>query len=663
MYCKTILFVLLFIFSGWKAIASAQQDSLVKALQNASGENRLKTLRNLSDLNVETPLEKTYLIALCKEAEKQNNPEILNEAQTDLALLYFLDKSLDSARFYTETMSARLQNPIERDRWVSYLNMRLFELGFVMGDKDLSIESCLETIKSKQNNNVYTQIESAYIIGISQQIQKNYKEAIPYLETALSLIRTLSADAAFLYSKEVTRRLSVCYIATKQGDKSINILENLMRMQEGFYSQELKRERPFYPINSLRIRNYASLLMNSKYMSAEQAATYLNELKKLYNPSLTLSDRYSYFHSLNNYYLSAQEYRKALSANDSLIQYAKQVAPYNLPGLYNLNSLLYEAIKDYPAALSFQRLSARIKDSLETDKANEQLAKLQVEYDLNKLNYEKTLLEVKSKKLLLVFMISVLGLVISTCAYLYYSLKKEKRMKEKMAVLKEQAVESEKLKSAFIKSICHEIRTPLNAIVGFSGLSFDETLDNESKQLFQQEINKNTNLLTSLINSMLEVSILDISQDKLSCLPVNIGAICDHSMEVLLNYRKEGIEYKLELPEEETIISTNDRYLGMVLDCLLNNANKFTETGMITLACMLNSQQKTMTLTVTDTGCGIPKDKYADVFERFIKLDEYTPGNGLGLYLSRLIVTRLGGEIHIDPNYTRGTRMVVQLPV
>lgn len=660
----TLLLLLCLCIQQQAAAFSKQRDSLETALQRTTtGQERLKTLRNLADLCSDTPEEKKYLTLLCAEAEKQKDREAMNEARKDLALIYLVDKSPDSARLCIEEISNGLSDPQERDRWVSYLNMRLFELELVMGNKNKTVESTLEIIKSNQNNNVYTQIEYAFNIGVSLEIRQKYSDAIPYLETALQHIRTLSPDALFLYLRATVRRLSTCYIATKQGAKSIAILEELMQIQDLYYEHELKKERPFYPINSERIRNYAALFMNARFMSSEQVATHLLGLKRSYSANLSLPNRYSYFLALNNVYLSTGKYPEAIRANDSLIQYAREVAPYNLPSLYNINSILYETIKDYQSALLFARLSSRLKDSLSTSEANEQLNKLQVEYDLNQLNYEKSILEAKSKKIQLIFSISALCLVILICAYLYHSLKKEKRMKAKMAVLREQAVESERLKSAFVRSICHEIRTPLNAIVGFSGLAFDETLDAESKQLFQQEINKNTNLLTSLVNSMLEVSILDISQDKLPCHPTDVTAVCELSMEYLLHHPKEGIEYRAETSGQELIVSTNDRYLGMVLENLLDNANKFTETGLITLCCTVDQVTKSLVLSVSDTGCGIPPDKRNEVFERFTKLDEYKQGNGLGLYLCKLIISRMSGEIYIDPDYTGGTRVVVKLPL
>ncbi|MBD9093179.1 MAG: sensor histidine kinase, partial [Bacteroides oleiciplenus] len=330
-------------------------------------------------------------------------------------------------------------------------------------------------------------------------------------------------------------------------------------------------------------------------------------------------------------------------------------------GLYNINSLLYEEIKDYPNALKYLKISHQIQDSLTTDAAHKQLNELQVKYDLNALNNEKTMLEVKNKQTLLISLSILLIIVISICTYLYFSLKKEKRMKMELKVLHGKAQESEKMKQAFINSICHEIRTPLNAIVGFSDLIMNEDIDAEMRREFPAEIQKSTVLLTGLVNSMLEVANLDVSEEKLPCEAADLKDICTQEME-LLN-KKPGIEYILDIAPESMIIQTNVQYLTQVIGHLLNNANKFTEKGCITLSYEADKQQKHISISVTDTGCGIPKEKYEEVFNRFSKLDTFVPGNGLGLYLCRLIVKRLAGEIKIDPSYAEGTRMVVTLPI
>lgn len=352
--------------------------------------------------------------------------------------------------------------------------------------------------------------------------------------------------------------------------------------------------------------------------------------------------------------------QKLLLQATLLSESAKILAPQNLPGLFNTVSQLYEKKKDYPNALKYYKNSYYIQDSLSTNDARQQLNELQVKYDVNTLNSEKAALEIKNKKTLIISLSTLLILVIGVCSYLYFSLKKEKRMKAELKVLNRKAQESEKMKQAFINSICHEIRTPLNSIVGFSDLIMNEDIDEETRREFPAEIQKSTQLLTGLVNSMLEVANLDVSEDKLPCEPTDIRNICIQEIEKISP--KLGIKYQLDIAEDTLLITTNAAYLTMVIEHLLNNANKFTEKGFITLGYKVNHSNDQICISVADSGCGIPKEKQEEVFNRFSKLDTFVPGNGLGLYLCRLIVKRLDGEIKIDPDYTEGTRVIVNLP-
>ncbi|MDR3858345.1 MULTISPECIES: sensor histidine kinase [Parabacteroides] len=96
---------------------------------------------------------------------------------------------------------------------------------------------------------------------------------------------------------------------------------------------------------------------------------------------------------------------------------------------------------------------------------------------------------------------------------------------------------------------------------------------------------------------------------------------------------------------------------------LLNNANKFTNQGSITLSYQPEEEGKIMCICVTDTGCGIPADKSEWIFERFTKNDDFIPGSGLGLYLCRLITQRLNGSLKLDTCYTGGARFILRLPI
>ncbi|WP_370796019.1 tetratricopeptide repeat-containing sensor histidine kinase [Bacteroides stercorirosoris] len=661
-------YILTTIFISISSILFAQNmtqatDSLLHLLNaTASSEKKIQIYRDLADISIDAPDAKTYLLKMYREAEKINDKKNMLDALNDIVTGAIISYNKDSIIKYTEYIK-KIATTEEKERLLPFYHIRIFESQCFSDQKETAIKEELNLLDSI-NDNVYGKIASAYTMGFSFYIHGQFDKALPHLENALQLTKTIPEKDRYDYQRYITLNLCFTYAQTGKEKESIKIMENLINLVELKYKTDYEKQRPFYKIELYLLQYYSFMIGNLPYLTVEQAQDYWNRIQIIGKTLTNDLDRYNYYLCANNYYSNnriKKDYPRAIEANDSLIRIAKTLAPVNLPGLYNINSLLYEEIKDYPNALKYLKISHQIQDSLTTDAAHKQLNELQVKYDLNALNNEKTMLEIKNKQTLLISLSILLIIVISICTYLYFSWKKEKRMKMELKVLHGKAQESEKMKQAFINSICHEIRTPLNAIVGFSDLIMNEDIDAEMRREFPAEIQKSTVLLTGLVNSMLEVANLDVSEEKLPCEAADLKDICTQEME-LLN-KKPGIEYILDIAPESMIIQTNVQYLTQVIGHLLNNANKFTEKGCITLSYEADKQQEHISISVTDTGCGIPKEKYEEVFNRFSKLDTFVPGNGLGLYLCRLIVKRLAGEIKIDPSYAEGTRMVVTLPI
>lgn len=107
---------------------------------------------------------------------------------------------------------------------------------------------------------------------------------------------------------------------------------------------------------------------------------------------------------------------------------------------------------------------------------------------------------------------------------------------------------------------------------------------------------------------------------------------------------------------------TNAVYLTRVINNLLQNAAKFTAAGAHHPRLPRRPDDRMLRISVSDTGIGIPPEKREWVFERFTKVDPFKPGTGIGLYLCRLVVTRLGGDIHVCPEYEGGCCIRISLP-
>ena len=200
-------------------------------------------------------------------------------------------------------------------------------------------------------------------------------------------------------------------------------------------------------------------------------------------------------------------------------------------------------------------------------------------------------------------------------------------------------------------------------INGFSELITNDDICMDEKQAFSRIIYENCYHLTSMLNNLLEIAQLDSGNDSLPLVPTRIHELCLYEMQQVKKYQeKPEINYGRKARYENDMILTNRAYFSLIISHLLANANKFTEKGSITLSYHLDSGANLVTLSVTDTGCGI-QDKQEWIFERFTKTNDFIPGSGLGLYLCRLIVNRLNGKIKTDPSYTKGSRFVITMPI
>lgn len=640
-------------------------DSLLHLLKSTqSPQKKIQIYRNLADIHLDGPEAKKYLLKMYGEAAKINDKKNMIEALDDIIIEEANTNRKDSLIKYINCLK-QVASQEELKFLMPLYHMRFFDAQCFSEQKDEAIQKELDLIDSqKEPHNLYKEIASTYAIGVSFYINGKYNESLSYFDKAAKLTESLPSKEGDRYWKRIAWKSSFAHAQAGKEKEAIKIMEKLIDKTEQYYKTNYQKQRPFYKIDLYRLQYYSFMIGSLPLLTIEQENYYWKRIQEIGKNLTNILDKYNYYLCVNNYYTSnrtKKDLTKAIAANDSLIKFATILAPQNLPGLYSINSMLYERANDYPNALHYLKISYQMQDSLNTEITHKQLNELQVKYDVNALNNEKAKLEIKNKKILILSLSILLVIVIGVCTHLYFSLKREKRMKAELKVLNCKAQESEKMKQAFINSICHEIRTPLNSIVGFSDLIMNTDIDEETRKEFPAEIQKSTLLLTGLVNSMLEVANLDVSEDRLSCEPTDMRNICIQEMERIS--KKPEIQYRLDITEETMMISTNAQYLTLVIEHLLSNANKFTEKGQILLGYKVNPSQDRIFICVTDTGCGIPKEKREEVFNRFSKLNTFVPGNGLGLYLCRLIVKRLGGEIKIDPDYTEGTRIIVSLPI
>lgn len=226
----------------------------------------------------------------------------------------------------------------------------------------------------------------------------------------------------------------------------------------------------------------------------------------------------------------------------------------------------------------------------------------------------------------------------------------QERLKEET----ERAENSGKMKSAFLANMTHEIRTPLNAIVGFSDL-LPVVETNEERLQFIRIIRNNCDMLMRLINDILEASSMG---QALAILPeeVDIAKAFDDICQTLEQRVQEpGVEFIKENPYESYLTFLDKGRIQQLLTNFVTNAVKYTHKGHIKVGYReerripKDSSEETNGLYFycEDTGAGIPKEKQASVFERFVKLNDFVQGTGLGLSICKAIADHCNGQIGV----------------
>lgn len=227
---------------------------------------------------------------------------------------------------------------------------------------------------------------------------------------------------------------------------------------------------------------------------------------------------------------------------------------------------------------------------------------------------------------------------------------------------KQAAEESNRLKSAFLANMSHEIRTPLNAIVGFSGV-LANTVDEAEKREYVNIIENNNALLLQLIGDILDLSKIEAGTLEFSYSEVDLNGMLDEiEQSARMRQKNHEVEIRFEERLPECSVRTDRQRIMQVINNFLNNAMKFTPAGSIRFGYRPH-EGNLLYFYVSDTGCGIAPENHDKIFGRFVKLNTFEQGSGLGLSICESIVHSLGGEIGVDSTPGKGATFWVHHPV
>jgi PAS domain S-box-containing protein len=257
-------------------------------------------------------------------------------------------------------------------------------------------------------------------------------------------------------------------------------------------------------------------------------------------------------------------------------------------------------------------------------------------------------------------------LLIANKELLFQNQEKEKQAIE-LTKARDNAEESDRLKTEFLNNMSHEIRTPMNSILGFSEFLNDPHLENKKRKSFVKIIQNSGNQLLRVIDDIIEISKLETKQVKLKEEKVNLNDLLLELFSVFDPKAKESqISLHLErgLSDTKSIILLDSLKLHKVLNNLLENALKFTNEGKINFGYKLENNK--LEFFVSDTGIGIPKGKNKIIFKRFSQADKELSkkvgGLGLGLSIAKENVMLLGGDINVESKMMRGSTFRFNIP-
>lgn len=700
--CRTT-FAVLFILSAYAACASAISkdnrlsmiDSLETRLQyiNTPADS-LATLFDILDLTIGERK---------KQVEDRIYKAAVNACDTiaQLEAIMYSANSHWSDNAYLEKLENTISHYPESPRVneiALFIDMLQIENDIKSDSADIDnnkVSALIQDYTSNTPDNKYEQMKLLYAVCIQLSryttgdlLQKYTAKICRLAESAdfpIGAVRNLIyTRAAPVFTNNDNPGLAV-----EIDKKTLNIIDSLVTSYNA-------RGRKFRKLETNRYICYRRMLGNYKALSRDEIEQYHNDILALAEKNDVVRDNYENGHRSKLFYAMATEDYPTAIKEIRLGINQKTNKDYRY---YFLNALLEAAEKtgDKQAQLDAAvELNNMLRDKID-DKALERYRELQIIYDVNELqNQNADLVNSRHRATLrtnrIILGISALALLLlSTMTIILWrqnakmkkltkeleetasGLRKErndlKQAQKELIEARDKAKNADKMKADFINNMSHEVKTPLAAISEYSRLIIDCIPDSKRNYLerFADIIEKNTKLVLTLMNDVLDIASLEHGNMAISTAPYSVTDMCTLALDNVFEKGKSSktgitVAFNPSGKADKTITTDSQRVVQVLIN-LLSNAEKFTEKGSVTLDFNIDEKAGTVTFAVTDTGIGIPDAKYDAIFERFLQLDSSTEGCGLGLYISRLIAKLLGGSLEVDPTYRKGARFLFTLPL
>ena len=622
-----------------------------------SSTNKEKQLEALSD-SVSNKIGQKDFIPFYQEymrlARQQNDTAKIDDAYSQIASHYYRLRNTDSLKVVAyEYMDWCLKRGNINNRytqWRQYIQL--------LTEKGLQDEAMRETGLLQKDadaaKSAFGMACSEMCIGYNHRVfSNNVKLCLEYYSSALKKF----SDAGF-YEDAYVVSLNIIQTYLARGEYA-NAMEYLNRMP-GLIEKMKRKDIPVRPELTMRYYQFqviATLALKGK----KEAQPFIAEADKFYHENMNAFPREGWLGYKILCARTLNDNQMALNYLDSLMDYHHSVGSC-YPANHLLKAQFMEQMGRFEDACEVYKSYAHINDSIRSAELDEQLSKYTVQFEVDKLEHDKLELRAEVNRNLFITSVIVGCLVLILLIVITFYYMRSLSLNRKLDAANKAVIKASHMKSSFIQHITHEIRTPLNSIIGFSSLMAAGGLTQEEMEEYARQMESSNAYLLDLVNNVIDIADMDSQTDDIPKKPVSVDACCQECLGLIRQNLKEGIKLQ-DMPSSTPVeVCTVEIWMKRVLLGLLNNANKFTETGFIRLSYEEDKPNRLVRFIIEDSGPGIEEHFRDAIFERFAKADTFTQGTGLGLSIIRQIMELVDGNVYLDTSYAGGARFVVEWP-
>jgi signal transduction histidine kinase len=222
----------------------------------------------------------------------------------------------------------------------------------------------------------------------------------------------------------------------------------------------------------------------------------------------------------------------------------------------------------------------------------------------------------------------------------------------------------EEMKSEFVATVSHELRGPLTSIYGFAEtlLREDVLFGEEERKTFLRYIASESERLTSIVDALLNVARLDTGDLQVDLAPTDVASVVSEVLGGVQDPTANGHRFVLDLPEAPLSVQADPDKLRQVLSALVDNAVKFSPYGG-TVTVAARQRENAVEVSVEDEGVGIPQSEQELIFSKFYRGGDASSGTGLGLFIARGLVAKMGGHMTVQSEEGKGSQFTFELPL